>query len=155
MLKYVGRAYFPMRYQVSSPGYPRVRSKLDFGGLAVTGFSKAECKPKVPADAARTLRGLIPHSNRLGYRNNSYKEQEEQYDQLLSFLRAVGFKACNIPLHELKDDSRWHTQFNLLQIFVLYGILIWFPSRSFFNLEHGYTDRMDVCSSTLIIFACA
>ena len=58
MLKSVGEAHFPMRYQVSGLGSTAVRNKFDPGDRGVGGLTEAVCKPKVPTDAARALHEL-------------------------------------------------------------------------------------------------
>ena len=55
MLKFVGGAYFPMRYQVPSLSYTPVRTKFNPDDQDVGGFFRAQCEPKGPANAAHAL----------------------------------------------------------------------------------------------------
>ena len=69
LLKSGGRAYSPMRYQVSSLGCTLVRSKFTFGDQNVGSSSAAKCKRKVPADPARALHGFNSTQKKFEYGN--------------------------------------------------------------------------------------
>ena len=71
MLKSVGRAYFPMRYQISTLDCTLIKNKSNLADPDVQSLSEAECKPKVPADAARAPHGLYPTQKQIWIRERS------------------------------------------------------------------------------------
>ena len=107
VLKSVGKEYFPVRHWVSSPGYTRVRNKLD---LRWSGCFRGflDRKPNVKQKFQRMLRDpcadLIPHKPRFEHRNNSYKEQKKCHDQSFSSLYAANLEAGNVPFHETANE---------------------------------------------------